>query len=105
MAISGAFTGRSGAIGVRRRDVEHHQLVGPFRFVAFRALDRIAGVANVLEAHTLHNPPVADVEAGDDALGNGARHRSASAGDDEVDATVEQGAANDADPDVGDARQ
>src|SRR5436305_6268615 len=35
------------AIRVGRGDVEDHQLIRPFRFVAHRAFDRIAGVADV----------------------------------------------------------
>ena len=49
----------------RRGDVEEHQLVGAFGVVARRELDRIAGVADLDEAHALHDAARVDVEARD----------------------------------------
>ena len=49
-----------------RRDVEEDQLVGTFGVVARGLLHRIAGVAQRLEVHALHDPPARDVEAGND---------------------------------------
>ena len=54
---------------VAGRDVEEHQLVGPFLLVARGHLDRIAGVAQVEEIRPLHDATAVDVEAGNDALG------------------------------------
>ena len=50
----------------RRRDVEEHQLVGALGVVAGGQLDRITGVAQVDEVGALDDPPVGDVEAGND---------------------------------------
>ena len=51
------------------RDVEEGQLVGTLGVVAPGQLDRVAGVAEVLEVHALDDAPRVDVEAGDDADG------------------------------------
>ena len=50
-----------------RRDVEEHQFVGPFVAIAAGQLDRIAGVAEVLEVRSLHDPPLCHIQAGNDA--------------------------------------
>jgi hypothetical protein len=50
-------------------DVEEDQLVGAVRVVARGLLDRIAGVAQGLEVHALHDPASSNVETGDDAPG------------------------------------
>src|SRR6185503_15794351 len=55
------------ALLVRGGDVEERQLVGALRVVALRDLDRIAGVAELDEAHALDDAPALHVEAGDDA--------------------------------------
>ena len=49
----------------RRRDVEERQLVGTLGVVDGGHLDRVAGVAQVLEVDALHHPPGVDVQAGD----------------------------------------
>src|SRR5262249_28758656 len=61
-----ALVGRSG-------DVEKGQLVGALVVVSGRALDRIAGVAQLDEAHALDHAAAIDVEARDNALGEHAR--------------------------------
>src|SRR5205085_5181611 len=53
----------------RRGDVEDDDLVDALDVVAFRELPGIAGVAQLLELNALHDLAVADVHAGDDALG------------------------------------
>ena len=53
---------------VRGGDVEEDELVGALGVVARRELHGVAGVTQVDEVDTLHHPPVAHVEAGDDAL-------------------------------------
>ena len=53
----------------RRGDVEDDELVDAFDVVAARELRRIAGDAQPLEVDALDDLAVADVEAGDDALG------------------------------------
>ena len=50
-----------------RGDVEEAQLVGAGRVVDLGGLDGVAGIAQALEAHALHDAPVLHVEAGDDA--------------------------------------
>ena len=50
------------------RDVEEHELVGAFGVVARGELDRVAGVAEVLEPHALHDAARVDVQARDDPL-------------------------------------
>ena len=70
-------------------DVEDHQLIGAFRFVAFRALDGIARVADVEEVHSFDHAAVADVEAGDDALRNRVRRRRSCPRFGEIDLAVE----------------
>jgi hypothetical protein len=52
----------------RRGDVEEADLVGALRVVGGRDRDRIAGVAQLLEAHALLDAAGVDVEAGDHAL-------------------------------------
>ena len=54
---------------VAGRDVEEHQLVGPFLLVAGGHLDRVAGVAQVQEVGPLDHAAAVDIEAGNDALG------------------------------------
>src|SRR4029453_7814603 len=54
---------------VRGGDVEEHELVGTLGVIGERGLDRIAGVAQVDELHTLDDATVLYVEARDDALG------------------------------------
>ena len=107
--MDGVERGAFSRIG--RGDVEDHQLVRPLGLVAHRALDRIAGVADVREADALDDAAVADVEAGDDALRDGVRRGHARARLAEVDAPLEQRLADhaiDADPgerhDVGQGR-
>ncbi len=55
------------AIVGRCRDVEEHQLVGAFRVVARRELDRITGVAQLGEPHAFHDAARVDVETWDHA--------------------------------------
>jgi hypothetical protein len=50
-----------------RGDVEEGDLVGALLVVAARHLDRVAGIADVDEAHALDDPAGVDVQAGDDA--------------------------------------
>ena len=50
-------------------DVEEDQLVGAFGVVARGLLDRIAGIPQRLEMHTLDHPATGDVETGNDAAG------------------------------------
>ena len=57
------------AVVGRRGDVEEHELVGAFGVVARRELDRITGVADLDEAHALHDAARVDVEARDHADG------------------------------------
>src|SRR5699024_3608200 len=59
------------AVAAARRDVEEGQLVGPLPAVATGELDGVAGVAEVLEVHSLDHPARVDVEAGDDTDGEG----------------------------------
>ena len=54
---------------VAGRDVEEHQLVGPFLLVPRGHLDRIAGVAEVDEIRALHHAPAVDVQTGNHTLG------------------------------------
>ena len=61
---------------VRGGDVEEGELVGFVPVVAGRDLDRIAGVTESDEVHAFDDPPVLDVEAGNDAFGE--RHHDAS---------------------------
>ena len=53
----------------RRGDVEDDELVDAFDVVAPRQRRRIAGMAETLEVDALDDLAVADVETGDDALG------------------------------------
>ena len=53
----------------RRGDVEDDELVDPFGVVAPRQRGGIAGVGEILELHALDDAAVANVEAGDQALG------------------------------------
>ena len=50
-----------------RGDVEEHELVGAFGFVAARELDGIAGVAQLDETHALDDAAFFDVQTGNDA--------------------------------------
>ena len=68
------------ALVAARGDVEKSELVGALLVVAPRDLDRIAGVAQPDEIHAFDHAPGGDVEAGDDALGEGHRERSVSEG-------------------------
>src|SRR5438270_751206 len=98
-AMDGVERGAFSRIG--RGDVEDHQLVRPLGLVAHRALDRIAGVADVREADPLDDAAVADVEAGDDALRDGVRRGHARTRLAEVDAPLQERLADhaiDADP-------
>ena len=52
---------------VARGDVEEAELVGAGRVVGLRRFDRIARIAQIDELHALHDAPVLDVEAGDEA--------------------------------------
>ena len=61
--------GRS--IGTARGDVEEGQLVGSLSPVASRELDRVTGVAEVLEVDALDDAAGVDVETGDDTNGEG----------------------------------
>ena len=54
---------------VAGRDVEEHQLVGPFLFVPRGHLDRIARVAEVDEIGPLHDAPAVDVQTRNHTLG------------------------------------
>ena len=47
------------------RDVEKHKLVGAFRVIARRELDRVAGVAKIDEVDAFHHTARGDVEARD----------------------------------------
>ena len=49
-----------------RGDVEEHELVGAFGFVAARELDGIAGVAQLDETHALDDAAFFDVQTGND---------------------------------------
>ena len=63
-----------GVPAVRRGgDVVENQLVGPFAVVAGGQLNRVAGIAEVLELHPLDHPTGIDVEAGNDPHGSHAR--------------------------------
>ena len=55
------------AVLVARGDVEKAQFVGAGRVIGDRALDRIAGIAQIDEMHALDDAAVLDVEAGNDA--------------------------------------
>src|SRR5450830_1772899 len=56
---------------MRGRDVEEGHLVGPLGLVARGRLDRIPRVAEVLERDALHDAAVRDVQARNDAHGEG----------------------------------
>jgi hypothetical protein len=49
-------------------DVEEDQLVGPLGIVGTGALDRIAGITDILESCSLDDPPTIDIETGDDSF-------------------------------------
>jgi hypothetical protein len=53
---------------MRCGDVQEDELVGALGVVARRELDRVAGIADVDEVGSLDDPPIGDVEAGDQAL-------------------------------------
>ena len=57
-------------VAAARGDVEEGQLVGALAVVGLGQLDRVAGVAQVLEVDALDDPAGVDVEAGDDAGGD-----------------------------------
>ena len=61
-----------GAALVGGGDVEEGQLVGALGVVGAGELDRVAGVAELLEVDPLDHPAAVDVEARDDA--DGERH-------------------------------
>ena len=50
-------------------DVQQYQLVRACLIVAHRGFHRVARVADIHEVHALDHPTVADVQTGDDALG------------------------------------
>ena len=54
---------------VARGDIEEGDLVGTLLVVALGDLHRVAGIADVHEAHALDHAPVVDVETRNDALG------------------------------------
>ena len=60
---------------VARGDVEEGELVGAGRVVGLGGLDRVAGIAQVDEANAFDDPPVLDVEAGDET---GLEHQAGS---------------------------
>ena len=53
----------------RRGDVEHDDFVDALDVVAAGKRCRVASVAQLLKLHTFHDLAIADVHAGDDALG------------------------------------
>jgi hypothetical protein len=59
------------AVVDRRRHVEEGDLVRTLLVVAAGELDRVAGVAQVLEIHALHDAPGGNIEARDHAHRNG----------------------------------
>ena len=59
------------------RDVEEGQLVGALGVVGPGQLDRVAGVAELLEVDALDHPAAVDVEARDDADGEASRRAPA----------------------------
>jgi hypothetical protein len=58
----------------RRGDVEEADLVGALAIVGGRHLHRVAGVAQLLEAHALLHAAGVHVEAGDDPAGEHLLH-------------------------------
>ena len=62
---------RRGTALERGGDVEEDELVAAFPVVVRGELDRVAGVAQLLEAGALHHATRVDVEAGHDALREG----------------------------------
>jgi hypothetical protein len=65
----GGHVEHGGTVFVARRDVEEDELVGSGSVVRGREFDRIARVAQLHEADTLHDAPLPDIETRDDALG------------------------------------
>ena len=59
------------ALFVAGRDIEKRDLVGALFVIATRDFHRVTGVANAHKVDALHHPPLIDVEAGDDAFGEG----------------------------------
>ena len=57
-----------GAVLDGRRDVEEHELVGALGVVARGELDRVAGIAELLEPDALDDAARVDVQARDDPL-------------------------------------
>ena len=66
---------RGGPALVGGGDVEEGQLVGALGVVRLGQLDRVAGVAQVLEVDALDHPAAVDVEARDDADGEASCRR------------------------------
>src|SRR3546814_7102027 len=52
-------------------DIEEAEFVGGLRIVDPRLFDRIARILQLDEVHALHHAPAGDVEAGNDAAGDG----------------------------------
>ena len=52
---------------VARRDIEKTQFVGALAVIKPRLLDRVAGIGQIDKVDPLDDPPVLDVEAGNDA--------------------------------------
>src|SRR5579863_8688268 len=50
-------------------DIEQYDFVGTVTGVSIGTLRGVAGVAKILELHSLHHAASGDVETGDDALG------------------------------------
>ncbi len=50
-------------------DIEEDQLIGAHAVVNAGVFDGIAGIAQVDEAHAFDDPPIFDIQAGDDAPG------------------------------------
>jgi hypothetical protein len=61
----------SGAIVAAGGDVEKSDLVRALLVVAARNFHRITRIANVHKLHAFHHAAVVDIEAGDDAFGEG----------------------------------
>ena len=55
-------------------NIEKGNFVGAFIVVTARDLNRVSGVADTHEVNALHDAPLIDIKAGNDALGE--RHQS-----------------------------